>query len=259
MIPAIIKKTAVALSAVLVLSACVQTTYRQADPGSRSRLPFAREVFYQVSDEYYRDLPECVTVMPVRGIKNEKIGQMVELATARHLSQRIGRVIGPVERRHLLRKLVVNLDHEFDRRHYLAATGCRHFAVPTVKSIGNAYVFFWSQMDVELELAIVRPGDGFRLWHGLHQARRGDGGLPISPLGLGGAAITAGWVQGDGDRLPSMIDDTVRRIALTIPDTRQFSARPARQYGAEHAAPKKWARAGRSDTANIEGGRRNRR
>lgn len=248
MISAIIKKTAVVFLAVLVLSACVQTTYSQADPGSRSRLPFAREVFYQVSDEYYRDLPECVMVMPVRGIKNEKISQMVELAAARHLSQRIGRVIGPVERRHLLRKLMVNLDNEFDRRHFLATTGCRHFAVPTVKSIDNAYLFFWSQMDVELELAIVRPGDGFRLWHGLHKARRGDGGLPISPLSLGGAAITAGWVQGDGDRLPSMIDDAMRRIVLTIPDTRQFSARPARRYGAE-----------RSDTANIEGGRRNRR
>jgi hypothetical protein len=139
--------------------------------------------------------------MPAKGIKNSKISAMVESAAARHLSQRLGRVIGPAERRHLARKLVVDLSSEFDRNHYLAATGCKHFAVPSVKTIDNTFVVFWSQMDVELQLSIERPSDGLRLWYARHKARRGDGGLPLSPLGLGGVAISAGWVQGDGDRL----------------------------------------------------------
>ena len=118
-----------------------------------------------------------------------------------------------------------------------AATGCKHFAVPSVKTIDNTFVVFWSQMDVELQLTIERAQDGFRLWYGRHKARRGDGGLPLSPLGLGGAAISAGWVQGDGDRLPSMIDDAMRRITMTIPDTRQFSAGPRRRFGADRPVP----------------------
>jgi len=118
---------------------------------------------------------------------------------------------------------MVDLKNTFDRNHYLAVTSCKHFAVPSVKSIDNTFVVFWSQMDVELQLSIERPGQGERLWYARHKARRGDGALPLSPLGLGGGAISAGWVQGDGDRLPSMIDDVMRRIALTIPETRQYS------------------------------------
>lgn len=228
-----IKKLAAMAGLGLVLTGCVTTTYSQADPEGASSLPFAREVFYKVTDAYYTDLPECVTVMPAKGIKNPKISGMVELAAARHLSQRLGRVIGPAERRHLVRKLVVDLNSPFDRNHYLAATGCKHFAVPSVKTIDNTFVVFWSQMNVELQLSIERPADGFRLWYARHKARRGDGGLPLSPLGLGGAAISAGWVQGDGDRLPSMIDDAMRRIARTIPDTRQFSAQPMPRFGAD--------------------------
>ncbi|MBT5839744.1 MAG: hypothetical protein HOH80_12165, partial [Rhodospirillaceae bacterium] len=86
-------------------------------------------------------------------------------------------------------------------------------------------------------LTIERAGDGFQIWYARHKARRGDGGLPLSPLGLGGAAISAGWVQGDGDRLPSMIDDAMRRIAMTIPDTRQFSAQPRQRFGADRRKP----------------------
>ncbi|MBT5837957.1 MAG: hypothetical protein HOH80_03070, partial [Rhodospirillaceae bacterium] len=193
-----IKKLAVMAGLGLVLTGCMTTTYSQADPDSASSLPFAREVFYKVTDAYYTDLPECVTVMPAKGVKNPKISAMVELAAARHLSQRLGRVIGPAERRHLVRKLVVDMNSAFDRNHYLAATGCKHFAVPSVKTIDNTFVVFWSQMDVELQLTIERAGDGFQIWYARHKARRGDGGLPLSPLGLGGAAISAGWVQGDG-------------------------------------------------------------
>ena len=219
----------------LVLAGCVTTTYSQADPNSASSLPFAREVFYRVSDAYYTELPQCVTVMPAVGVKNPKISAMVEGAAARQLSQRLGRVIGPTERRHVVRKLVVDLKNTFDRDHYLAATGCKYFAVPSVKSIDNTFLVFWSQMDVELQLSIEHPRQGEHLWYARHRAQRGDGGLPLSPLGLGGAAISAGWVQGDGDRLPSMIDDAMRRIALTIPDTRQFSVRPRQRFGADRA------------------------
>ena len=145
----------------------------------------------------------------------------------------MGRVIGPVERRHLVRKLVVDLESDFDRNHYLSATGCKHFAVPSVKTIDNTFVVFWSQMNVELQLSIERPGDGLRLWYAHHKTWRGDGGLPLSPLGLAGAAISASGAQGDDDRLPSMIDDAMRRIAITIPDTRQISARPTQRFGAD--------------------------
>ncbi|MEE2760929.1 MAG: hypothetical protein VYE18_05740 [Pseudomonadota bacterium] len=178
---------------------------------------------------------QCVTVMPAVGVKNSKISTMVEGTAARHLSQRPGRVIGPIERRHVVRKLVVDLKNTFDRNHYLAATGCKHFAVPSVKSIENTFLVFWSQMDVELQLSIESPGKGEYLWYARHKARRGNGGLPLSPPGLGAAVISAGWVQGDGDRLPSIIDDAMRRMALTIPDTRQFSVRPRQRLGAERA------------------------
>jgi hypothetical protein len=34
-----------------------------------------------------------------------------------------------------------------------------------------------------------------------------------------------------------MIDDAMRRITMTIPDTRQFSVRPMQRFGADRPGP----------------------
>ena len=54
------------------------------------------------------------------------------------------------------------------------------------------------------------------------RARRGDGGMPISIMGAGSGVFAAGKLAGDTDALPSMIDDSVRRMMVSLPDMRKL-------------------------------------
>ena len=70
-----------------------------------------------------------------------------------------------------------------------------------------------------LELTLKRIGKKDILWQARHTASRGDGGLPLSPIGLVLDTFRAGRFMGDRDMLASMIHDVVRRLFITLPQT----------------------------------------
>ena len=58
------------------------------------------------------------------------------------------------------------------------------------------------------------------LWKASHVARRSDGSLPLTPISAPIAIYEAGRFSNDQDILPSMIDDTLRRLVISLPDIR---------------------------------------
>jgi hypothetical protein len=203
-----------------LLSGCVRTTHSAYDSGGEKTQAFERQVRFDVRDRFYRDPPRCTTVLSVQGAGPAGFKEQVARAAARHFSGKVERVIGPFGRQRLTRRLAFNLSHPGDRRHYASRMRCGHFVGPTVDPVEESFALIWAGPNIGLSLTLTGVEREDILWRGSHQTTRGDGGLPISPLALGGAMIRAARARGDTDQVPSMIDDVLRRMLKTVPDVR---------------------------------------
>ena len=210
------------LGIIVSLNGCSQTTYSGFE-SSGGTTPFqSRMVRFEMSDWYFRDPPDCITVLPVKDVDDRRFTGMVEEAVARHLSGKIKRIIGPVERQNLERRLAFDLGNVGDRRRFTGQMQCRHYAQPEINNVENTYALVWAEKNLDLGLRIHGYDDKILLWRASHRASRGDGGLPVSPFSLGTALFSAGRAHNDRDMFPSMVDDSFRRMLKKLPDTRQF-------------------------------------
>jgi len=203
----------------LALGGCAATEYRGYEDRSAAEGALAgRQVFYKVETSFYDRPPDCVVVLAPSG-PSEAAG-LLEEALARHLAGRVARVIGPLERRRAERGLAIDLAAESGRRHYASASGCPTFLRARITDTGSDSALVWSGRRFGAELELVRaPGD-VMLWQASHTASRADGGVPLSPLSLPVSIFSALRFGQDGDQFPSMVDDTVRRMVVTLPDMR---------------------------------------
>lgn len=203
------------------LSACMNTTYRPLDANAEAQTPFSRDVYYQVSDAFYADLPECAVVLPAMdaGVPL-RLAQLIEQALALRLGQKISRVIGPRQRRAAERELALDTRDAKDRRTLARAERCPAYLAWRLRKLDDSHFLVWSQKQIGLEVRLARADDDTILWQAAHTARRSDGGLPLSLLSLPVAAVEATMFNRDADQLPSMIDDVARRLIVTLPDAR---------------------------------------
>lgn len=203
------------------LASCAKTTYRAYGAPAEGDDPLmGREVTYRLERAIYSTLPRCAVVLPAGGKAPPAVARLAGPALERYLSARIPRVIGPVERRRLERKHGVQLGHEGDLRHFAKVTGCETYLRWRVLAAEDSYFLVWSQRRIGIEAALHRTADDVLLWKAAHVGRRSDGSLPLSPFSVPFAAFEAGSFKGDGDVLPSMVDDVVRRLMVTLPDLR---------------------------------------
>jgi hypothetical protein len=204
-----------------VLGACTATNYRSLDAAPEAETLFSRDVYYRLADSFYRDMPRCVVVLPpAEAGAATLLGDMVELSLARHLGQRIDRVIGPGERRKAERELALNTRNHKDRRYLAERERCPAYLAWRVTTAEDSHFLVWSQKQFGLEVTLARADDDTILWQAAHSTSRSDGGLPLSLLTLPVAAAEAIMFSQDADQLPSMIDDVVRRLMVTLPDVR---------------------------------------
>ena len=210
------------LGLILFLSGCAQTTYSPYEKSHQEIPAFSRNVQFNIGDGFFRDPPNCITVLPVQGSIDGHLKRIVENAVARHLSGKVKRIIGPNERQILERRLAFDLEHPGDRRRFTQEARCRHFAQPEIKNADRTYVLVWTQKYLNLSLSIHGDDEKKLIWRASHQASRGDGGIPLSPLSLGAALFSAGRAHNDQDTFPSMVDDSFRRMLIKFPDTRQY-------------------------------------
>ena len=202
------------------LSACGGFDYRRVDPGQAGGAPLDGAVHYTLGDAFFRDPPDCIAILPASGAAASGLAQPIEAAALRVIAARVPRAIGADERQRIERRFGLNPETVEDRRRFAKATGCRFGARPQILTADTHYAIFWSGRRIGIALDIVRHSDGAILWRAAHVARRDDGGLPFSPLAIGAAATRAGLALSDGEAVLSMIDDVMRRIAVTLPDLR---------------------------------------
>ncbi len=179
-----------------------------------------RRVFFRVERAFYRDPPECVVVLPASdGRAATKAMARIENAVARHLRDKVPRVIGPMRRDRALRRLALDLNHAGDRRRFGQIERCDVFVRWRAIESSGGYFLVWSRRDFGLDIEMFRETDQ-TLWKASHVARRSDGNVPLSLLSAPFAIYEAGRFSTDHDILPSMIDDTMRRLVASLPDMR---------------------------------------
>jgi hypothetical protein len=203
----------------LVLQACTGVAYRPLDSPEPAAPPWQREVRYALDPAFFHDPPACVVVLPTEG-GPDALAEAVEAAFTRSLSVKVPRVIGAVGRNRMTRPLGLDLTAEDGRRRFARQAGCPFVATSTVTAAGAVFALVWAQVTFGLTLEIRRAVDDQAVWTARHEARRGDGGLPLSLPSLGSAAARAGMTLGDEEANASMVDDALRRMMATLPDLR---------------------------------------
>lgn len=207
----------------LMIAACTQTNYGPYGRSSDPLNPLERSIEFEVTDAFYGDPPRCAFVLPFEGKASGTVEpEDVERSLARQLSVRLDRVIGPLERRRLVRDLAVDLDRPSDRGHFARAVRCPFAVAARPWGEGSVFALVWTQERVGLEVVMTRVRDGTEVWKARHMATRSEGGVPFSPISAIFNAVTVGHFKSDSDVPTSLIEDATRRIVETLPDTRSY-------------------------------------
>jgi len=212
-----------AAAAVLVIAGCTGTRYVDfKDAEANSRLP-GRTVAVEIDRQFYEDYPDCIVVMPPSAAPGlDRIADLVEAALTTRLTRKVTRVIGAVERDSAVRRMAVDPLHPGDRGVLLKTLECGAFMTAEISGPGNAYYFVWSEFRVKIDARLFCARDGRLLWRARHVADRSGGGLPLSPIGAIVETFSSTRFSADADVADSVVDDAVRRVVASLPDSRSY-------------------------------------
>ncbi|MCG8511550.1 MAG: hypothetical protein MI741_20240 [Rhodospirillales bacterium] len=229
-------KKGAALSLILALTACAQTSYGPYGAGGSddSMIEMERRVEFEVTGAFYRDPPSCVVILPFADGTGRATtrGRMAEESVARQISAKIDRVVWPRTRDRLLRDGAMDLSNQRDRKAFASQARCGHIVEISPYGGESMFALVWTQERVGLEIRMRRAADGELVWQARHSATRSEGGLPFSPFSAAFNALSVGRFKADTDVPVSLLDDAARRIVKTLPDTRA--------YGLAETHPKTW-------------------
>ena len=217
------RKFLVSLVSSLTLSACISTQHVPYGARDDSPVTLSRTVEYNIADSFYRDAPECVTILPMdtAGQPRAVIHDVLEDAVARYMRMKMTTVIDRVDRAHLTRRLAVDLSHPSDRRAFASGARCHHFVDIRPWGSGKQYLLFWNREAIGIEVAIYNSHEEAPLWKARHVASRSDGGLPLNPISAIFSAYEANSLAADQDIPMSLADDVARHIVATLPGMRR--------------------------------------
>ncbi|WP_417832743.1 hypothetical protein [Terasakiella sp.] len=212
-----LKSVLIVLLTLMGVSACVSNPqYRDLKQADEAEIK-ATDVNFHVLSPFYRDPPDCVAVMISHNEENPQMAALISTALARHLGEKVDRVIFPRKTRHLAKRLGLDLQDKRDRQRFSRQTKCRFFAVAELYDLGDDYVGIFAKKHIGVRVDLKRISDDALLWQAAHTVWRADGGLPLSPVGaLSGMASAAMFAQ-DNEIMPSLIDDALRRMVRTLP------------------------------------------
>lgn len=204
----------------LSLSACV--TQQQRSYGETRDLPPDLDggVEVDLSEAYYLELPNCVTVLPASDPEGQRFASatVLEAALVRYARDRFPKVIGGPERQHLVDRMLVDLSVPEDRAYYARRTRCRYFLEFAPWRGEDFYAVVYSRKAVGIDARLIGLDGGDPLWRARHVTARSDGTLPLSPIGAIVGAFEAARMEGEADLPQSMADDVARRLIATLPD-----------------------------------------
>jgi len=184
---------------------------------------FGRKVDYHLARAFYETPPACIMVVPTQ-INNvpQHLTQTIDEAVSRHLTTRVDRIIDARRVTIEARGRVYDPANPDDRQRMANTLRCDTFAEIDTTGVDTLFAVVWTDISINIGLTLRRARDGEIIWRSRHRARRGDGGMPISIMGAGSGVFAAGKLAGDTDALPSMIDDSVRRMMVSLPDMRKL-------------------------------------
>ncbi len=200
---------------IVVLTGCVTPGYHSV--GEKSKDMKATDVNFKLSGLFYQDPPDCVIVLDMPADKNPDMVKMVPTALARHLGEKVDRVIFPRKRKVLERKLGFDLTHKTDRQRFSTRIGCRFYAVAQLYDFGDEYAGVFAKKHMGVKVDILRIEDDEPVWQAAHTVWRADGGVPLSPFSAIGGIASATLFNADPEVIPSLLDDVMRRMMRTLP------------------------------------------
>ena len=179
----------IAFAGLFMLSACVTPDYR--DVGKADGEIKANDVNFKVSSTFYRDPPNCVAVMDGKSNQHPNFAKQVSIAFARHLGEKIDRVIFPRKRQQIERRDGYDLTNKGDRRRFSMRTKCRFYAVAELYDLGDDYAGVFAKKHVGIKLDVMRIEDDEPLWQAAHTVWRADGNVPMNPFSAIGGITSA--------------------------------------------------------------------
>ena len=201
---------------ILALTACVSNpSYVEVGKGAEELKP--GDVNYKLSGLFYRDPPDCVSVMETKAENHPQMKSALSVALARHLGEKVDRVIFPRKRLEVEKRQGYDLKDKRDRLRYSVKTRCRFYARAELYDLGDDYVGVFAKKHLGVRVDINRFEDDQPLWQAAHTVWRADGGVPTSPIGLIGGVASATMFKADQEVMPSLIDDAMRRMVRTLP------------------------------------------
>lgn len=203
-----------------LLSGCATIEYSDYKKKGEERPLFSRDVYFEVTNKFYQKPPDCVAFLPIKSRGHRLVNQYVEQSAARNFYGKVKTVIGPLKRSKIARHLALDLKRNQDRQIFSKKTACHHFIQPTLSSLDQSFVLFWSSKSLEIELVMHGVNEEEIFWRAAHSNKRSDGGFPTSPISVGTAIFKASQAHNDRETMPSMVDDALRRMMATLPDTR---------------------------------------
>jgi len=213
--------SALIIAAAIILAGCVQTNYKAVDYAQTpENSPLARQVLFHVDREFYRDPPNCVVVLPTLGFQNQRLAKEITRTFGQRLTGHVPRVILPLERQRISISQAYNFSVQNDLRRFSARERCGFYARAMNGAASEAFMLLWSEKQVGFTLSLARISDNKTLWWASHTARRGDGGIPLSPMSAINSSAMAGKFYRDDEVIASLMDDAQRRMMQTFPDVR---------------------------------------
>lgn len=200
------------------LSACVSTSpqYRVLKDGQEAEIK-ATDVNYRILPSFYRDPPDCVMVLTSASSENRQMNASLATALARHMGEKVDHVIFPRKIRHLAKKTGLDLHNKQDRQRLAHRSKCHFYAIAELYDLGDDYVGVFAKKHIGVRVELKKISDDVPLWQAAHTVWRGDGGLPLSPIGAIGGVASAAMFARDDEIMPSLIDDAMRRMVRTLP------------------------------------------
>ena len=189
------------------LSACVSHTgIKQHSHDHYSRAKSAN--FFST-----KDYPDCVIILPAKGISFKKHGLIIEDVLTRHFQIYFNRIISPSTRRHIVKKRAYNLTSLRELKHFSRSTDCNYGLLANVKKLNGGYAIAYALRSFEVSLQLIKLDGNSIIWQESHSGTRSAGGLPTGPLGLVMNVNNANQFMNDADGLEALFEDVVRQLS----------------------------------------------
>ncbi len=201
-----------------LLPGCSYTEHKPFNEAESTSSNFSRIVHSNLNPEFEKAPPKCVVVFQPYSVGNSDFAKRIENVLIRHLSGKFLRVIGGPERDLKAIRHGFDLTFPADRINLSEVLECGAFLEFQLLRPKHSYFVVWSELKIGLEARLFRQSDGVELWRARHIARRSEGGVSISPVGLAVNAYQANRFSSDDDVIGSVSDDLVRRLMASLPD-----------------------------------------